>query len=604
MQSELLAISADAAATPRVDLHLYPVEHAPPASWGVAWYPSDDPNASFMKDTRFRGDVCINTTLPSHERLKTSVLVAHSRSETKRETRCDAQPFRRPFGRADCVFAHAGDLNLYPVSDAEQDDWTNPVFPAASEPVGSTDSERIFCRVLQRLLAAGASSISGLGWETLHGWFLEANRHGELCTLLSDGQNVIAYRDASGTQAMSRLRWMPPRSDQFLACGNATVTLDAGEDAARTLLVFASRPGPADGWQELAPGEMIVARNGDVVWSSTGNAAHASGAAPTQREIVDVRSAQSMETLAVEPGTGSGAAPPAASPPPIPRTLVVEHDTNYVYETPVDTSQHVIRLQPVHDHAQGIIEHSLEIIPGGSQMEFEDVFGNRSVRLQMKEPYGELRIRMRSVVQIRWPALLHMPHQRRSLPLTWMPWQRQMMHAYLLPPELPETQLREISEYATSFAERRDYDVVETLTDINTSIHRDFAYVSGSTTNETTPFEVYSTREGVCQDFANLFICMARLLGIPARYRVGYIYTGSDYDNTIQSDATHAWAEAYLPHIGWRGFDPTNGSLAGPDHIRVAVGRNFRDATPTSGTIFKGGGGETLTINVKVHELG
>ena len=53
----------------------------------------------------------------------------------------------------------------------------------------------------------------------------------------------------------------------------------------------------------------------------------------------------------------------------------------------------------------------------------------------------------------------------------------------------------------------------------------------------------------------------------------------------------------------WRGFDPTNGCLAGEDHVRVACGRNYRDAAPTSGTIFAGGSEETLRVAVRVEEV-
>lgn len=297
------------------------------------------------------------------------------------------------------------------------------------------------------------------------------------------------------------------------------------------------------------------------------------------------------------------AAPATTQPtPPIPRTLVVEHDTRYTYEAPVRSSEHVIRLRPVHDAAQQVLEHTLEITPWVEQAAYEDVFGNQSVRVSMDTPYSELLVRMRAVVQVDWPELLRMPSARHSLPLTWMPWQREMMHAYLLPPELPESQLRAINDYAWGFAERHGFDVAATLVDINTAIWRDFAYVTGSTTNETTPFEVFAARRGVCQDFANLFICMARLLGIPARYRVGYIFTGGRGQNAQQSEATHAWAEAYLPNIGWRGFDPTNGIMAAADHVRVAVGRIFRDATPTSGTIFGPVVGETLSVRVDVRD--
>jgi transglutaminase-like putative cysteine protease len=154
-----------------------------------------------------------------------------------------------------------------------------------------------------------------------------------------------------------------------------------------------------------------------------------------------------------------------------------------------------------------------------------------------------------------------------------------------------------------SFVERNDYHLLKTIEDINLSIYRDYKYVSGSTSLATTPFEVFTSRQGVCQDFANLFICLARLLGIPARYRMGYIYTGANYANKIQSDASHAWAEAYMPFVGWRGYDPTNGCAVAQDHIRVACGRNYRDATPTAGTIYKGGGTETLMVDVKMREI-
>jgi len=171
-----------------------------------------------------------------------------------------------------------------------------------------------------------------------------------------------------------------------------------------------------------------------------------------------------------------------------------------------------------------------------------------------------------------------------------------------LPPELPDSQLVELHDYAMSFVERNSFDLIDSLLDMNQSIYRDYAYVQGTTTVHTTPFEVYTTREGVCQDFTNLFICLARLLGIPARYVCGYLYTGPKHENRAMAEATHAWTQVYLPELGWKGFDPTNGVLCQTDHVRVAVGRNYTDATPTSGTIFAGGGAETLTVAVTVEE--
>ena len=154
-----------------------------------------------------------------------------------------------------------------------------------------------------------------------------------------------------------------------------------------------------------------------------------------------------------------------------------------------------------------------------------------------------------------------------------------------------------------SFAKRNDFDLLETLLDLNSSIFREYVYKQASTNVLTTAFDVYANRRGVCQDFTNLFICLARLLGVPARYVCGYIYTGPKNPNQVQSEASHAWLQVYLPEVGWKGFDPTNGILTQADHLRVAVGRNYVDATPTSGTIYVGGGPEKLEVAVRVEDV-
>jgi transglutaminase-like putative cysteine protease len=193
---------------------------------------------------------------------------------------------------------------------------------------------------------------------------------------------------------------------------------------------------------------------------------------------------------------------------------------------------------------------------------------------------------------------------RSTLPLVWMPWQRQILQPFLLPPELPESELSELTEYAMSFAQRNDYELLDTLLDLNATIFTDFHYKQGSTLLSTSPFDVYANRRGVCQDFANLFICLARLIGVPARYVCGYLYTGTKTgERARMAEASHAWVQVYLPEAGWKGFDPTNGVIAQTEHIRVAVGRNYIDATPTSGTLYVGGGGETLSVDVQVRKL-
>jgi transglutaminase-like putative cysteine protease len=256
----------------------------------------------------------------------------------------------------------------------------------------------------------------------------------------------------------------------------------------------------------------------------------------------------------------------------------------------------------VQDKLQSLESFELDLSPQGYCISYEDVFGNDALSVEIASPYTEFRVASRARVRVCAPDAVEARARRDTIPLVWMPSQRQMLQAYLLPIELPETQLEELSQFAMSFVERNDSDLVGVLLDMNDTIYRDFAYVSGSTTNASTPFDVYQSRQGVCQDFANLMMCLARLLNVPARYRMGYLFTGADYENKIQSEASHAWLELYIPRLGWHGFDPTNGRQVGSDHIRVATGRNYRDATPTAGTIYRGGGTETLTVSVQVTE--
>jgi transglutaminase-like putative cysteine protease len=285
------------------------------------------------------------------------------------------------------------------------------------------------------------------------------------------------------------------------------------------------------------------------------------------------------------------------------RHLTVRHTSRFQYNQPIQHSSHCVHLRPIDDAYQNVVSHQLKMTPEVPMIDFEDVFGNFCSRFEIRQPYTELILTAESRVALSRVDPFAFTHAliRPSFPLIWMPWEHMMLSPYLAPLELPETQLRELNDYAISFVEKNNHDLMETLFAINLTLFREYRYVPGSTKLETTPYEVFASRQGVCQDFANLFICMARLLGIPARYVCGYVYTGHTGIAPAQSDASHAWLQLYIPEVGWRGFDPTNGVLASINHIRVAYGRHYRDAAPTSGTLYSAAA-ENMTIDVQVVE--
>ena len=286
------------------------------------------------------------------------------------------------------------------------------------------------------------------------------------------------------------------------------------------------------------------------------------------------------------------------------RRLRIRHTTHYTYDQPVERSVHRLHLRPIDDARQNLLLYQLVLDPRVPAIEFEDVFGNWSQRFELNEPYTELKITAESLIElvdIDPFAFARLPIRPPSWPLVWMPWERTMLAPYLTPDELPDTQLQELYDYGMQFVSRNKGDLMETLFAINLSLFRDYQYVPGCTDLGTTAYQVFLNRAGVCQDFTNLFITLARLLGVPARYVCGYIHTGNSGHSRAGSDATHAWVEVYIPNIGWKGFDPTNGVLPQTDHVRVAVGRHYRDATPTAGTLYSRAC-ETLRVDVEVAD--
>jgi len=604
--SDLLAASFDAPSSPAIDLA--PSEPRspadPPFAWGVAWYPGDERAAALVKGPTSLGEAGGLGLLRDWDRFRSSQFIFHLRGAAPTLEPRDTQPFVKAYAGRDWAFAHQGDLS---------GDWrTLLALPehAVFEPTGVTDSEHAFCWLLERARATRARTLSALGWDSLYELLARLSELGQLNLLVCDGQAVIAYH---GTETASPLFWtrrVPPHPATRLESQPFALELNSPFDVSRTQCLVSTQPLGGARWQPFEPGQMLVLRRGHAVWNSHPSTLDELIYARREVASQQARNEQVPDMVAppqVSIGTvqPQGAQPVEAAPmAESRRVLTILHETVYSYNQPVERSTHRFRLEPVHDHRQSLIDFRLEVFPSGPSRSYEDVFGNRVVFFDAVEPFSELRVSSFARVSVEPTTAqdLLSPQRRDQIPLVWMPWQRQMMMPYLMPPELPETQLRELSEYAMSFVERNDFDLLATVLDINRTLYRDYRYVAGSTHIETTPFEVYTNRHGVCQDFANLFICLARLLSVPARYRVGYIHTGGSYENKIQSDASHAWVEIYLPWTGWRGFDPTNGCLAGSDHVRVACGRLYWDATPTSGTIYQGGGGELLSVRVEVRQ--
>ncbi len=617
----LLAMSFEASLTPAFDLHCLDPNRTPPDGWGIACYPGGEPAALVLKEAAPSQGSLRSALVSAWERLESSIFVMHVRTAIWGAiTEANTQPFQRSWGRRDWLIAHSGSLER------------KLALTSQFEPVGSTDTEQILCDLLARIADCGFRSLGEVPPKVLLSWFHDLNRHGGLTTALSDGQDLAIYADRRGQGEAYIWEILPPHEQ--LAFGDQDVTIDLTRrgNRGRKGIVVSSNPlsavmGDRTDFRRLQPGHLLIVRHG-LVRAELGP--DALGARPTEAPAALPHALFAQGTLVSHPtppqvqsqSAQASAAPPAGQMPlgmtappavfvprarPLHTTTRAEvrryevlHRTVYRYLKQVERSAHVLRLFPVHDRLQTVHACSVQASVPGQKRDFEDVFGNRVRRLMLETPFTELAIEARSDVELLdiEPLDFRPARVRSTIPLVWMPWQRQILQPFLLPPELPESELAELTDYAMSFASRNDYELLDTLLDLNATIFTDYQYRQGSTSLSTSPFDVFVNRRGVCQDFANLFICLARLIGVPARYVCGYLFTGEKAENARMADASHAWVQVYLPEVGWKGFDPTNGVLTQTDHVRVAAGRNYTDATPTSGTLYVGGGGETLSVEV------
>jgi transglutaminase-like putative cysteine protease len=116
-------------------------------------------------------------------------------------------------------------------------------------------------------------------------------------------------------------------------------------------------------------------------------------------------------------------------------------------------------------------------------------------------------------------------------------------------------------------------------TAINTWVSQSMRYVKGVTSVDTTATEALALGQGMCQDYAHVMLAICHAANLPARYVSGHL---------LGEGGSHAWVEVLLPGQGGGfvavPFDPTNRGRANLSYITIAVGRDYRDISPTSGS--------------------
>ncbi|MCB4770291.1 transglutaminase family protein [Ancylobacter sp. Lp-2] len=284
------------------------------------------------------------------------------------------------------------------------------------------------------------------------------------------------------------------------------------------------------------------------------------------------------------------------------QTLTVRHVTHYTYANPVVFQPHRLMLRPRDSHDLRLVGAELTLWPHGNIRWMHDVFGNSVAVVDFIEPSNELKIE--SVLTIErfglGAPIFEVEEGAATYPFVYSTDDRTDL-GRMLECHYPDPN-GELEAWAKGFIASRPTDTMALLSDINAGIHTGFAYQVRHEQGTQPPLETLRLGSGSCRDFALLLIEAVRALGFGARFVTGYLYDPAlDGENAgiVGAGATHAWADIYLPGAGWIEFDPTNGSIAADNLIRVAVTRDPAQAVPVAGG-FTGLVGDYLGMTVDV----
>jgi len=275
------------------------------------------------------------------------------------------------------------------------------------------------------------------------------------------------------------------------------------------------------------------------------------------------------------------------------------HRTYYNYSSNVTLGIHYLLLRPREDHDLRVESFTLKCNPNAIVSWHKDVEDNSVATLNFSQSTQQLLIESEVIIQQynESPLDFLVSNYAITYPFEYQSGDKFSLSPYMV---LPNQEALELLNHwiLNIYKESEQIQTYSLLLRIAIYIYKTLSYKSREEPGVQTVHETLSYGSGSCRDFALLFMEAVKCLGLASRFVSGYLYAPL-MSNEVGS--THAWAEVYLPGVGWKGFDPTIGAIVGKDHISVAVSRLPQSVPPIAGS-FTGSPSSTLDVGVWVSE--
>ncbi len=214
-----------------------------PHGWGLGFYP--DNTAIVIKEPRDAIKSKLSNFVNNYPYIRSEIIISHVRYAThgKSEYR-NTHPFQRIIYGKDFVFAHNGSLRA------------NYLELGYLEPLGETDSERLFCYILENFR---------YDYTYLQELLNEINDFGTMNLIFSDGEYLFAYHDKHGYKNLYAVRRGSPSPGLSFEDDVMSLILDEEKDPDQHGYVISTDKLTNERWRKIKKGKLVVFKDGKVI---------------------------------------------------------------------------------------------------------------------------------------------------------------------------------------------------------------------------------------------------------------------------------------------------------------------------------------------------
>jgi transglutaminase-like putative cysteine protease len=264
----------------------------------------------------------------------------------------------------------------------------------------------------------------------------------------------------------------------------------------------------------------------------------------------------------------------------------IAHRTDYRYDPPASGVIQMLRLTPRNHDGQYVVRWRIDVSADARLAAHEDAFGNITHVFSADGPVSELCVEIDGEIETQSTDGVMRGTVERFGPSLFL------RDTVLTQADQP---IRDFAQ--TMLAEKGD-DILAQLHGLLDWLHEKMTHDSEESKIPPPAAEAFTSKHGDARDLSHIFIGAAHSLSIPARYVAGYYRRE---DSAVTNTAGDAWAEAFVPGLGWVAFDPARGFCPTDAHVRVAIGLDCLGAAPVRRMNY-GPGAESLAVAVKVGQ--